>query len=127
MTDIHDPHYVSTLYKAGTGEKNSLNKEEKVETKAFFTEGDCKQLTYRCRVQNQFIQLKREAAKIKQIYLETYKKFLRAIDHMEFHPTLDRTKTETTNRLRRQPYDEDLTAQTSHFVNLREELTKMIY
>ena len=124
LTDIRDPHYVSTLYKAGTGEKNSLNKEEEVETKAFFTEGDCKQLTYRCRVQNQFIQLKRDAAKIKQIYLETYKKFLRAIDHMEFHPTLDRTKTESTDRHRRQPNDKDLTAQTSHSVNLREELTK---
>ena len=124
LTDIRDPHYVSTLYKAGTGEKNSLNKEEEVETKAFFTEGDCKQLTYRCQVQNQFIQLKREAAKIKQIYLETYKKFLRAIDHMEFHLTLDRTKTESTNRHRRQPNDEDLTAQTSHSVNLREELTE---
>ena len=124
LTDIRDPRYVSTLYKVGTKEKNSLNKDEEVETRAFFTEGDCKQLTYRCRVQNQFTQLKREVAKIKQIYLETYKKFLRAIDHMEFHPTLDRTKTESTNRLRRQPNDEDLTAQTSHFVNLREELTE---
>ena len=123
LTDICDPHYVSTLFKAGTGEKNSFNKEE-VETKAFFTEGNCKQLTYRCRVQNQFIQLKREAIKIKQIYLETYRKFLRAIDHMEFHPTLHKAKTESTNRLRRQPNGKDSTAQTSHYTNLRGELTE---
>ena len=124
LTDIRDPHYVSTLYKAGTEEKNSFNKEKEVETKAFFTEGNCKQLTYRCRVQNQFIQLKREAVKIKQIYLETYRKFLRAIDHIEFHPTLDRTKTESTNRLRRQPNDKDPTTQTSHYIDLRDELTE---
>ena len=124
LTDIHDPHYVSTLFKAGTGEKNSFNKEEEVETKNFFTEGNCKQLTYRCRVQNQFIQLKREVIKIKQIYLETYRKFLRAIDHMEFHPTLDRAKTESTNRLRRQPNGKDSTAQTSHYTNLRGKLTE---
>ena len=41
LTNIRDPHYVSTLYKAGTGEKNLLNKEEEVETKTFFTEGNC--------------------------------------------------------------------------------------
>ena len=60
--------------------------------KTFFTEASCRQTTYKCRLQNQFIQLKREATKINQIYLETYKKFLRAIDHMEFHPTLGRAR-----------------------------------
>ena len=124
LTDIHDPRYVSTLYKAGTREKDLLNKGEEVEAKTFFTEDICTQLTYKCRVQNQFIQLKREAVKINQIYLETYRKFLKAIDHMEFHPTLDRTKTESTNRLRRQPNGKDLTAQTSHYTNQREGLTK---
>ena len=113
LMDICDPCYVSTLYKAGTREKDLLNKEEEVEAKTFSTDDICTQLTYKCRVQNQFIQLKREAVKINQIYLETYRKFLRAIDHMEFHPTLDRTKTESTNRLRRQPDGQDLTAQTS--------------
>ena len=101
LADLHDPRYVSTLYKAGTNERDPLIKEEEVEAKTFFTDATCTQLTYKCRIQNQFIQLKRDAAKINQIYLETYRKFLRAIDHMEFHPTLGRTKTESTNRLRR--------------------------
>ena len=100
LADLHDPHYVSTLYKAGTNEKDSLDKEE-VETETYFTDGVCTELTYKCRIQNQFIQLKAEANKVNRIYLETYRKFLRAIDHMEFHPTLGRTKTESTIRLRR--------------------------
>ena len=124
LADIRDPHYVSTLYKAGTKEKDPLIKEEEVEAKTFFTDDICTQLTYKCRIQNQFIQLKREAVKINQIYLETYRKFLRAIDHMEFHPTLGRTKTESTVRLRRQPNGKDQTAQTSQYTNQREGLTK---
>ena len=43
---------------------------------------------------------------------------------MEFHPTLDRTKTESTVRLRRQPNGKDQTAQTSQYTNQREGLTK---
>ena len=124
LADIHDPRYVSTLYKAGTNERDPLIKEEEIEAKTFFTDVTCTQLTYKCRIQNQFIQLKREAVKINQIYLETYRKFLRAIDHMEFHPTLGRTKTESTVRLRRQPNGKDQTAQTSQYTNQREGLTK---
>ena len=87
LVDLCDPRYVSTLYKAGTNEEDPLT-EKDVKAKTFFTDATCTQLTYKCRIQNQFIQLKREAAKINQIYLETYRKFLRVIDHMEFHPTL---------------------------------------
>ena len=119
LADLRDPHYVSTLYKAGTNERDPLIKQ-----KTFFTDATCTQLTYKCRVQNQFIQLKREAAKINQIYLETYRKFLRAIDHMEFHPTLGRTKTESTIRLKRQPNGKYQTEQTSQYTNQREGLTK---
>ena len=123
LADLCDPHYVSTLYKEGTNERDPLIKEE-VEAKTFFTDATCIQLTYKCRIQNQFIQLKREAVKINQIYLETYRKFLRAIDHMEFHPTLGRTKTESTIRLRRRPNGKDQTEQTSQYTNQREGLTK---
>ena len=124
LADLHDPHYVSTLYKAGTNEKDPLVKEEEVEAKTFFTDDTCTQLTYKCRIQNQFIQLKKEATKVNQIYLETYRKFLRAIDHMEFHPTLGRTKTESTIRLRRRPNGKDQTEQASQYANQREGLSK---
>ena len=98
--------------------------EEVLGQKIVFTETTCRELTYKCRIQNQFIQLKREAIKINQIYLETYKKFLTAIDHMEFHPTLGRTKTESTIRLKRQPHDNNQTNETSGDAGRMEGLTK---
>ena len=81
LVDLHNPHYVSTLYNAGRQEGDPIIRRG-AGAKNFFTEATCWQPTYRCRLQNQFIQLKREAAKINQIYLETYRKFLRAINHI---------------------------------------------
>ena len=124
LADLRDPHYVSTLYKAGTNEGDPLVKEEEVEAKTFFTDDTCTQLTYKCRIQNQFIQLKKEATKVNQIYLETYRKFLRAIDHMEFHPTQGRTKTESTIRLKRRPNGKDQIEQAFQYANQREGLSK---
>ena len=123
LVDLHDPHYVSTLYNAGRYEGDPLIRRG-AGAKTFFTEATCRQLTYKCRLQHQFIWLKREAAKINQIYLETYRKFLRAIDHMEFHPTLGRTKTESTIRLKRQPNGKDQTKKASQYTNQMEGLTK---
>ena len=123
LVDLCDPHYVSTLYNAERHEGEPLVRRG-AGAKTFFTEATCRQLTYKCRVQNQFIQLKREAVKINQIYLETYKKFLRAIDHMEFHPTLGRTKIESTIRLKRQPHDNNLTEKAPQYTNQMAGLTK---
>ena len=124
LADLHDPHYVATLYKAGTNERDPLNQGKEEEPNTFFTDDTCTQLTYQCRIQNQFVQLKNEANRVNQIYQETYRKFLRAIDHMEFHPTLGRTKTESTIRLRRQPNGKDQTEPTSQYTNQRGGLTK---
>ena len=49
---------------------------------------------------------------------------MRAIDHMEFHPTLGRAKTTSTIRLKRQPEGKDKTIKTSHYINQMEGLTK---
>ena len=124
LADLRDPRYVATLYKAGTNERDPSDKGEEEEIKTFFTNNACTQLTYQCRIQNQFIQLKNEVNKVNQIYQETYRKFLRAIDHMEFHPTLGRTKTESTIRLRRQPNGKNQTEPTSRYMNQRGGLTK---
>ena len=124
LADLHDPRYVATLYKAGTNERDPSNQGKEEEPNTFFTDDTCTQLTYKCRIQNQFIQLKNEANKVNQIYQETYRKFLRAIDHMEFHPTLGRTKTESTLRLRRQPNGKDQTEPTSQYMNQRGGLTR---
>ena len=119
LADLHDPRYVATLYKAGTNERDPSDKGEEEKTKTFFTDDTCTQLTYQCRIQNQFIQLKNEADKVNQIYQETYKKFLRAIDHMEFHPTLGRSKTKSTLRLRRCPKGKDQTGPASQYISQR--------
>ena len=123
LDNLHDPRYVSTLYNVERNEGEPLIRRG-TGAKDFFTGTSCGQATYRCRLQNQFIQLKREATKINQIYLETYKKFLRAIDHMEFHPTLGRTKTGSTIRLKRQPKDKDETIKASQYMSQVEGLTE---
>ena len=124
LADLHDPQYVDTLYKVGTNKGYSSNRREENKTNIFFTDGICTQSTYQCRIQNQFIQLRNEANKVHQIYLETYRKFLRAIDHMEFHPTQDRSKTESSTRNRRQPLGKDQTETTSHYTSQRGGLTE---
>ena len=124
LADLRDQRYVATLYKVGTNERDPLNKEKEEEPNTFFTDDTCTQLTYQCRIQNQFIQLKNEANKVNQIYQETYKKFLRAIDHKEFHPTLGRTKTESAIRLKRQPNGKVQIEPTSPYMNQRGGLTK---
>ena len=124
LADLRDPRYIATLYKAGTNERDPSNQGKEEEPNTFFTDDTCTQLTYQCRIQNQFIQLKNEANKVNQIYQETYRKFLRAINHMEFHPTLGRTKTESTIRLRRQPNGKNQTEPTSQYTNQRGGLTK---
>ena len=68
MADLHDPRYVATLYKVGTNERDPLNQGKEEEPNTFFTDDPCTQLTYQCRIQNQFIQLKNEANKVNQIY-----------------------------------------------------------
>ena len=123
LVDLRDPNYISTLYNVERHGGEPLIRRG-AGAKTFFTEASCRQTTYKCRLQNQFIQLKREATKINQIYLETCKKFLRAIDHMEFHPTLGRAKTRSTIRLKRQPKDKDKTIKASQYINQMEGLTK---
>ena len=49
---------------------------------------------------------------------------MRAIDHMEFHPTLGRAKTRYTIRLKRQPKGKDKTIKASQYINQKEDLTK---
>ena len=101
LRDKHDPHYVGNLYKINRPKGApvvQIGKDEKNHFGAF----TCKQTTYKCRIQNQYMLLRREALKIKSIYKNTHEKFLRANDHMEFHPTLGRPKERPEVRLKRE-------------------------
>ena len=101
LKDIHDPHSVGNLYnidrpkgapvvQIGENEKNHFG------TFAW------KQATYKCRIQNQCVQLRKEALKVNSTYRNTHEKFLRATDHMEFHPTWGKPKEGPGVRLKRQ-------------------------
>ena len=100
IIDLHDPHYVSTLYNVDRPEGEPPIKIG-TNVKKHFGTFSCKQATYKCRIQNQYLQLKQEALKVNTIYRNTHQKFLQAIDHMEFHPTLGKPKTGPEVRLKR--------------------------
>ena len=100
IIDLHDPHYVSTLYNIDRPEGEPPIRIG-TNVKQHFRTFGCKQATYKCRIQNQYLQLKQEALKVNTIYRSTHQKFLQAIDHMEFHPTLGNPKTGPEVRLKR--------------------------
>ena len=100
LKDIHDPRYVRNLYNIHRP-KGSPPVHLTQNNKRHFGASMCKQVTYKCRVQNQYTQLTREAFKLNSMYRSAHEKFLRAIDHMEFHPTLGRSKEKPEVRLRR--------------------------
>ena len=101
LKDIHDPHYVGNLYNINRP-KGSPPVKLGQSDKLHFGTPACKQATYKCRVQNQYMQLRKEAFKLDSMYKSAREKFLRAIDHMEFHPTLGRPKEKPEVRLKRQ-------------------------
>ena len=84
IIDLHDPHYVSTLYNVDRPEGEAPIKTG-INVNNHFGTFNCRQATYKYRIQNQYLQLKREALKVNVIYRSTHQKSLRAIDHMEFH------------------------------------------
>ena len=101
LKDIHDPHYVGNLYNINRP-KGSPPIKLGQSDKLHFGTPTCKQVTYKCRIQNQYTQLRKEAFKLDSMYKSAHEKFLRAIDHMEFHPTLGRPKEKPEVRLKRQ-------------------------
>ena len=101
LKDIHDPHYVGNLYNLNRPRGSPPVKLGQSDRLHFGTPA-CKQATYKCRIQNQYMQLRKEAFKLDSMYKSAHEKFLRAIDHMEFHPKLGRPKEKPEVRLKRQ-------------------------
>ena len=69
--------------------------------KIYFSPGTCKGGSYNCRVQKQYIQIVSETRKLCQLFNRVYSKFLQAIDHMEYHPTLGKENKGSSVRLRK--------------------------
>ena len=101
LKDIHDPHYVGNLYIINRPRGTAPVQLGQSEKHHFGTLA-WKQATYKCRIQNQYVQLRREAFKLNSMCRSIHEKFLRAIDHMEFHPTLGRPKEKPEVKLKRQ-------------------------
>ena len=59
----------------------------------------CREATYDCRVKKQYMQIMFQKNKLKQLFSKVHEKFLKAIDHMEFHPMLGKEKKGTSYRL----------------------------
>ena len=101
LKDIHDPHCIGNLYNINRP-KGSPPVKLGQNDKLHFGTPACKQATYKFKIQNQYTQLTKEAFKLDSMYKSAHEKFLRAIDHMEFHPTLGRPKEKPEVRLKRQ-------------------------
>ena len=105
LKDIHNPHYVGNLYNINRP-KGSPPIKLGQNDKLHFGTPTCKQVTYKCRIKKQYTQLRKEALKLDSMYKSAHEKFLMAIDHMEFYPTLGRSKEKPKVRLKRQTQKE---------------------
>ena len=67
--------------------------------KSYFGPMTCGEATYDCRVKKQYMRIMYETNKLKQLFNKVHEKFLKAINHMEFHPMLGKEKKGTNCRL----------------------------
>ena len=133
LNDIHDSHYVGNLCNINRPKGAPIVQIGK-NVKNHFGTFACKQATYKCRIQNQSVQLRKEALKVNSMYRNTHEKFLRAIDHMEFHLTLEkpkeglgvRLKRQIKNRNRAEKLAKQLEYKTDEDVEMIEEVVKLL-
>ena len=96
--DLRDPDYVGALVNA---HRFKLENYEYIRDrdKPYFGPTTCNLATYACRVKKQYMRIVFETNKLRQLFNQIFEKFLKAIDHMEFHPTLGKEKKGTSYRL----------------------------
>ena len=61
----------------------------------------CTDATYDCRVKRQYMQITYQSNKHRELFNGIHEKFLKAIDHMEFHPTLGKENKGTSFKLQK--------------------------
>ena len=98
--DLQDPDYVGALVNV---HRFKMENYEYIRDrdKPYFGPTTCNTATYDCRVKKQYMRIVFETNKLKQLFNKIFEKFLKAIDHMEFHPTLGKEKKGTSYRLHR--------------------------
>ena len=96
--DLQDPDYVGALVNMHRGKEENYEYIRK-RGKAYFGPTMCRDATYDCRVKKQYIQIIYETNKLEELFNGIHEKFLKVIDHMEFHPTLGKEKKGTSFKL----------------------------
>ena len=96
--DLQDPDYVGALVNMHRVKEENYEYIKK-RGKAYFGPTTCRDATYDCRVKKQYVQIIYETNKLKELFNGIHEKSLKAIDHMEFHPTLGKEKKGTSFKL----------------------------
>ena len=96
--DSWDPDYVGALVNMHRIKEENYEYIKK-RGKAYFGPTTCKDATYDCRVKKQYMWIMYENNKFRELFNGIHEKYLKAIDHMEFHPTLGKEKKGTSFKL----------------------------
>ena len=96
--DLQDPDYVGALVNMHRIKEENYEYIRK-RGKAYFGPATCKDATYDCRVKKQYMRIIYETNKLRELFNRIHEKFLKAIDHMEFHPKLGKEKKGTSYKL----------------------------
>ena len=96
--DLWDPDYVGALVNMHRIKEESYEYIKK-RGKAYFGPATWRDATYDCRVKKQYMQIVYETNKLRELFNRIHEKLLKAIDHMEFHPTLGKEKKGTSFKL----------------------------
>ena len=67
--------------------------------KSYFGPTTCREATNDCRVKKHYMHIMYETNKLKQLFNKVHEKFFKAINHMEFHPTLGQEKKGISHRV----------------------------
>ena len=110
--DLQDPDYVGALVNMHRIKEENYEYIKK-RGKAYFGPATCRDATYDCRVKKQYMQIIYETNKLRELFNRIHEKFLKAIDHMEFHPTLGKEKKGTSYKLHKHSA-EDRDASMAH-------------
>ena len=110
--DLQDPEYVGALvniHRIKIEDYEYIRKRGK----AYFGPVTCRDATYNCRVKKQYVQIIHETNKLRELFNGINEKFVKVIDHMEFHPTLGKEKEGTSFKLHKCSI-EDIDASMAH-------------
>ena len=110
--DLWDPDYVGALVNMHRIKEENYEYIRK-RGKAYFGPMTCRDATYDCRVKRQYMQIMYETNKLRELFNGVHEKFLKAIDHMEFHPTLGNEKKGTSFKLHKRNV-ENMDASMAH-------------